>query len=151
MWFHWNESPGGIICMLNLHSWKMLFSSSLACLICRIKPWKRSVWHCPNTDMSQKWRLESMKCRLCWVYHFLNVALPFTVASPCVGERVCACIRSVSVRADVGVCLQTCVFCTKCVGVSMGLSVLVALLCVSRWPKDRCGCTAFQEADVKDL
>lgn len=71
-------------------------------------------------DMSQKWRIESMKRRLCWVYHFLNVALPFTVASSCVGERACTCISA----CHVGVCLQMCVFCTKCVGVSMGLSAL---------------------------
>lgn len=55
-----------------------------------------------------EWRIESMKCRLCWVYHFLNVALPFTVASPCVGERVCACI-SVCQCVQMWACVCKCV------------------------------------------
>lgn len=66
-----------------------------------------------HVDMSQKWRIASMERRLCWVYPFLNVALPFTVASSCVGERVCACI-SVCQCVPMWVCVCECVFVRVC-------------------------------------
>lgn len=75
-----------------------------------------------------------MKLRLCWVYHFLNVALPFTVASPWVGERACACISVCQcVQMWVCVCKSVCLV-QSAWAVSMGLlcswTWLYMLLCV---------------------
>ena len=103
--------------------------------------------------ISQEWRIESMKLRPCWVYHFLNVALPFTVASSGVGERVCALCVCVSV-CRCGECACKCLCYVQSAWVFLWVWVLLDMalcFCVSRWPKDRCGCLAFREADVKDL
>lgn len=128
------------------HSWKMALSFTSAV---RDKGMKGTVWQCLNAELcpGDGEYKRAWSARLCWVYPFLNVALPFTVASPRVGERAlhkCVCV---SVRADVGVCLPVCV-CASAWAFSTGLSSIC--FAVSGWPRDRCGWPAFSKTRMSE-
>lgn len=130
------------------HSWKMLFFPS--CLVHNMqdKNNKRSLWLCLTT--SQK---ESLKRQLCWVYPFLNVALPFTVASSCVGERRVRLHKCVSLRVDV--CPRVCAFvwvrgCFLWVSGCSWAWFCIAFVCL-HGPRTDVGVRHFKKLNVKDL
>lgn len=83
---HQSKSSSGItfmvkslVCPRNPGKCSLLF----CCIICTIETLENML---PSTVSELRSR------KLGWVYPHLNVALPFSVASLCVGDRVCTCI-----------------------------------------------------------
>lgn len=105
MLFHQNKALVGSYCVINFKS--LVFphkpgkcSFVFCCIICMIKTsLKNELLH----SISQ---LKNRK--LCWVYPYLNVTLPFSIASLCVGDRVCTCISACQ-------CVPRWVFVCECV------------------------------------